>query len=66
MKGKVCLVTGANRGIGKATAAALATSPEVESVTGTFFKGRKPIESDSYSRDTALQSRLWNTRLTLL
>lgn len=37
----------------------LASSPQLEGVTGGFFKGRKPSESAAYSRDRTVQERLW-------
>jgi NAD(P)-dependent dehydrogenase (short-subunit alcohol dehydrogenase family) len=37
----------------------LASSPEVEGVTGSFFKGRNKIKSSDYSYDKAAQRRLW-------
>jgi hypothetical protein len=37
-----------------------ASSPEVEGKTGLFFKGRQAIESSSYTRDEAVQGRLWD------
>jgi hypothetical protein len=39
-----------------------ASSPEVEGKTGLFFKGRQAIESSSYTRDEAVQGRLWDAR----
>jgi retinol dehydrogenase-14 len=37
-----------------------ASSPEVEGVTGKFFRGKKAISSSPYSRDPANQRRLWD------
>src|SRR5712692_1439080 len=41
------------------TVAYLASSPELEGVTGRFFKGAKISESNEYSRDSGVQDRLW-------
>ncbi len=37
-----------------------ASSPEVEGKTGLFFKGRQVIESSAYTKDEAVQRRLWD------
>lgn len=37
----------------------LALSEDMEGVSGQFFKGAKEIRSSSYSRDPAIQARLW-------
>jgi NAD(P)-dependent dehydrogenase (short-subunit alcohol dehydrogenase family) len=37
----------------------LASSPEVASATGKFFKGMEASDSSPYSRDPAIQRRLW-------
>ena len=43
-----------------------ASSPEVQGMTGLFFnKGRKAIDSSSYTRDRAVQQRLWEASLAL-
>jgi len=42
-----------------------AMSPEVEGISGKFFKGRKQIDSNAYSKDTNIQKRLWNVSLEL-
>jgi len=42
-----------------------ASSPEVEGMTGMFFRGRKAIESNSYSRNLEIQKRLWDTSVAL-
>jgi NAD(P)-dependent dehydrogenase (short-subunit alcohol dehydrogenase family) len=49
----------------------LASSPDVEGVTGTFFMDGRPAASSAASRDEDLQARLWEisarlTNLTLL
>src|SRR2546425_12765301 len=41
------------------TLAYLASSAELEGVTGRFFKGTKLSESNVYSRDSDVQDRLW-------
>ncbi len=43
----------------------LSSSPEVEDVTGRFFKGMKLSESSSYSRDPENQKRLWEISAAL-
>ena len=42
-----------------------ASSPEVEGRTDLFFKGRQTIESSSYTRDEAVQRRLWDASVGL-
>ena len=37
----------------------LASSPELEGVTGRFFKGAKISQSNEYSHDPDIQDRLW-------
>jgi NAD(P)-dependent dehydrogenase (short-subunit alcohol dehydrogenase family) len=37
----------------------LLVDPSVADVTGRFYKGREPTESSPYSRDPAVQRRLW-------
>ena len=37
----------------------LASSPELEGVTGRFFKGAKISQSNEYSHDPGVQDRLW-------
>ena len=37
----------------------LASSPELEGVTGRFFKGAKISQSNEYSHDSDVQDRLW-------
>jgi NAD(P)-dependent dehydrogenase (short-subunit alcohol dehydrogenase family) len=44
----------------------LALSPEVMEMTGKFFKGRRPIESDTYSKDQQVQRRLWDVSAELV
>ena len=51
---------------GAATSIYLASSPEVEGVTGTYFAGRKPKASSPASRDTAAAARLWQVSLDLV
>ncbi len=50
---------------GAQTAIYLATSPEVEGVTGKYFVDKKPVESspESYDRETA--ARLWQVSVEL-
>lgn len=44
---------------GAATSVHLASSPEVEGVTGTYFANSKPKTSNKLSYDTAAAARLW-------
>jgi NAD(P)-dependent dehydrogenase (short-subunit alcohol dehydrogenase family) len=48
-----------------ATPVYYASSPEVEGMTGMFFKGRHAIDSNSYSKDQAVQKRLWDVSVAL-
>ena len=74
MAGKVCLVTGATSGIGKVWVMGLfalspeqgvdntiylASSPEVEGVTGKYFVEREPAQSSPLSYDEGVAQRLW-------
>jgi NAD(P)-dependent dehydrogenase (short-subunit alcohol dehydrogenase family) len=43
----------------------LAASPEVEGVTGRFFKGQKLSDSNVYSHDQSIQQRLWTVSAEL-
>ncbi len=51
---------------GAATSVYLASSPEVEGVTGTFFIDSKPKKSSKASYDTATQARLWQVSVDLI
>jgi NAD(P)-dependent dehydrogenase (short-subunit alcohol dehydrogenase family) len=51
---------------GAATSIYLASSPEVEGVTGTYFAGRKPKASSPASHDTAAAARLWQISIDLV
>jgi retinol dehydrogenase-12 len=43
-----------------------ASSPEAQAMTGLFFnKGRQPIASSSYTKDRAVQQRLWEASVAL-
>lgn len=44
---------------GAEAAVYLASSPEVEGMTGRFFKGKTLSDSNAYSHDQAVQQRLW-------
>ncbi len=44
---------------GAATSVYLATSPEVEGITGKYFSNRKPRRSSKVSYDEAVARRLW-------
>jgi hypothetical protein len=41
------------------------SSPEVEGMTGLFFKGKQAIDSNSYSKDQAVQKHLWEISTSL-
>lgn len=51
---------------GADTAVYLASSPEVEDVTGQYFVGRKAKESEESSYDTAINARLWRVSADLV
>lgn len=42
-----------------------ASSPNVEGVTGNFFKGKRVINSNAYSKDLEVQKRLWEVSVAL-
>lgn len=44
----------------------LATSPEVEGVTGKYFYKRKPKEPSKLAQDTVLAEQLWNESLRMV
>lgn len=44
---------------GAEAVAHLASSPDLDGVTGRFFKGTELSESNAYSRDPTVQGRLW-------
>ena len=48
-----------------ATPVYYASSPEVEGMTGLFFRGRQAIESNSYSTNLEVQKRLWDVSVAL-
>jgi hypothetical protein len=50
---------------GAEAAVYLASSPEVEGITGRFFRGKKLSDSDAYSHDQFLQQRLWDVSAEL-
>ncbi len=43
----------------------LASSPQIEGVSGKFFKGQKIIQSNTYSQDRQIQQQLWDISLDL-
>jgi len=51
---------------GAATSIYLASSPEVDGVTGTYFAASKPKASSPASHDTAAAARLWQISLDLV
>jgi retinol dehydrogenase-14 len=51
---------------GALTPVYLASSPEVEGVTGTFFAGTKPVRSNKISYDRGTQERLWRVSSELV
>lgn len=50
---------------GAGTVLYLATSPEVEGVTGKYFKASRPATSSLISHDPVIGARLWNLSLRL-
>ena len=50
---------------GALTPVYLASSPEVESVSGQYFANRKPTTSSKASYDTAAAARLWQDSVEL-
>lgn len=50
---------------GAQTSIYLATSPEVEGVTGRYFTNKKPVRSSPYSYDQEAAKRLWEVSLQL-
>ncbi len=51
---------------GAATSIYLASSPDVEGVTGTYFANRKPQASNKASYDEAAAARLWQVSAGLV
>jgi retinol dehydrogenase-14 len=51
---------------GAATSIHLASSPEVEGVTGTYFVNSKPKTSSQASYDQAAAARLWQVSVALV
>jgi retinol dehydrogenase 14 len=51
---------------GAATSIYLASSPEVEGVTGRYFSNRKPVKSNRSSYDTETTRRLWDVSADLV
>jgi NAD(P)-dependent dehydrogenase (short-subunit alcohol dehydrogenase family) len=51
---------------GAATSIYLASSPEVDGVTGTYFADRKPKTSSPASYDTVAAARLWQVSADLV
>ena len=51
---------------GAATSIYLASSPEADSVTATYYADRKPKASSPASHDTATAARLWQISLDLV
>lgn len=51
---------------GASTSIYLASSPEVEHVSGKYFVDRKPVQSDPASYDQATATRLWQLSLEML
>jgi NAD(P)-dependent dehydrogenase (short-subunit alcohol dehydrogenase family) len=52
--------------IGADTPVWLATSPDVEGVTGTFFVDRRPIETAEHTTDPGRCNRLWHQTARLV
>lgn len=51
---------------GAATSVHLASSPEVEGVTGRYFANRRPRTSSKASQDTSAAARLWDVSAELV
>jgi NAD(P)-dependent dehydrogenase (short-subunit alcohol dehydrogenase family) len=51
---------------GAETSIYLASSPEVEKVTGMFFTRKKPVDSDPFSYDVGAQERLWEISVEMV
>jgi len=51
---------------GAATSIYLATAPEVEGVTGRYFRHRRPQTSNKASYDTTAAARLWDASARLI
>ncbi len=53
---------GASAGVeqGAQTPVYLASSPEVDNVTGKYFRNKQPVSSSSLSYDKALQKKFWS------
>ncbi len=51
---------------GAATSIYLASSPEVQGVTGKYFTDCKPVDSDPASYDRATAEKLWQTSLEMI
>ncbi|GJD37848.1 SDR family oxidoreductase [Methylobacterium bullatum] len=51
---------------GAATSLHLATSPEVNGVSGLYFSKRRPVPTSRHGRDQALQERVWALSLRQL
>jgi NAD(P)-dependent dehydrogenase (short-subunit alcohol dehydrogenase family) len=48
-----------------ATPVYYALSPEVEGMTGLFFKGKQTIDSNPYSKNQEVQKHLWEVSIAL-
>jgi len=51
---------------GASTSIYLASSAEVEGLSGKYFTDKRPVESDPVSYDLAAAERLWNTSLEMI
>ena len=51
---------------GARTSVQLAASPEVESVTGSYFVSGKPAKTDPLAQDQALARALWDESAKLV
>jgi len=59
-------IRGINLEAGAATSVFLASSPQVEGVTGKYFKKKKPARSSSATYDLQERKKLWQVSIELI